>query len=353
MKLLNSDFKKGYVKIEVNNSDDLWFLSNIIDEGDSVTGKTTRKIKKGEKEESVKKTFTLTVKVEKIDFSKSNNELRVLGSVENEIDDIPKGSHHSIEINENSIIKIEKEKWLKFQIEKIKEAGKDEKLNVLILVLERDEACFALLRKYGYEYLGEIEGKVEKKAIKDKIKEKDFYLDVLEKLEDYVKRHKIEYIILASPAFWKDDFMDLLKKKNNDLSKKVTLATCNAFGKNGINELLKRDEVRKVLKQDRVIKETNLVEDLMYEISKGDLGAYGIKEVEETARMGAIKELLICDKFIIKMRQDNKYYKLEEIMNLVEKSKGEIHIISSEHDGGKRLNGLGGIGAILRYNVNK
>jgi protein pelota len=38
-------------------------------------------------------------------------------------------------------------------------------------------------------------------------------------------------------------------------------------------------------------------------------------------------------------------------MKLTEQNKGSINIISSEHDGGKRLNGLGGIGAVLRYKV--
>jgi stalled ribosome rescue protein Dom34 len=37
---------------------------------------------------------------------------------------------------------------------------------------------------------------------------------------------------------------------------------------------------------------------------------------------------------------------------LIGRCKGEIHIISSEFDAGKKLDGLGGIGAILRYKMN-
>ena len=39
-------------------------------------------------------------------------------------------------------------------------------------------------------------------------------------------------------------------------------------------------------------------------------------------------------------------------MRNVDKSKGDIMIISSEHEAGKKLNGLGGIAAILRYKLN-
>ena len=39
-------------------------------------------------------------------------------------------------------------------------------------------------------------------------------------------------------------------------------------------------------------------------------------------------------------------------MRIVDKSKGEIEIISSEHDAGKKLDGLGGIAAILRFKLS-
>jgi len=40
------------------------------------------------------------------------------------------------------------------------------------------------------------------------------------------------------------------------------------------------------------------------------------------------------------------------MMKIVDQTKGEIHIISSEYEGGRKLDGLGGIGAILRYKLN-
>jgi protein pelota len=39
-------------------------------------------------------------------------------------------------------------------------------------------------------------------------------------------------------------------------------------------------------------------------------------------------------------------------MKTAEQTKAEIYIISSEHEGGKKLDGLGGMGAILRYKLN-
>ena len=38
-------------------------------------------------------------------------------------------------------------------------------------------------------------------------------------------------------------------------------------------------------------------------------------------------------------------------MDSVEYTNGEVLIVSSEHDGGKQLNALGGMAAVLRYRL--
>mgnify|MGYP006438310225 FL=1 len=48
---------------------------------------------------------------------------------------------------------------------------------------------------------------------------------------------------------------------------------------------------------------------------------------------------------------DDTFNQIEYLMRNVEKMQGKIHIISSEHEAGKKLDGLGGVGAILRYNI--
>jgi protein pelota len=47
MKIHRKDYRKGFVKLEIQNLDDLWYISTIIDEGDRVSAKTERKIKLG------------------------------------------------------------------------------------------------------------------------------------------------------------------------------------------------------------------------------------------------------------------------------------------------------------------
>ena len=349
MKQIRSDFKKGTVKVKVENLDDLWYLSHLIDSGDLVSGKTFRKIKKGEDEKkAIRKPVFIKIKVEKIDYG--SDLLKVLGVIVEAGEDVPKGEHHSFNIEQGTIITLEKEKWLKFQIKRLKEACEEKIGKILIVVHDREEAYFALLKKGGHSLLSQFKGNVQKKGDESKVEEGHFYLEIIKKINEYVSRYKINQVIIASPAFWKEDLMKHVK--DDDLKKKVILATCSSVGKGAINEVLKRDELKEALKQDRMSKEMKLVEKLLAEIKKNELAAYGIDDVEKAVSAGAVKDLLITDGFINKMRSEEKYDKIDLIMKTADQMKAEIYIISSEHDGGKKLDGLGGIGAILRYRLS-
>ncbi len=353
MKQIYFNLKKGEIKLKAENLDDLWYLSNIIEPKDIIKGKTVRKIKLGgeeqRKQKITKKPVFLKIQAEKIEFSKTSDILRVSGIITQGPEDIKLGAHHTFNIEENSIITIIKEKWLIFQLDKLKEACSEKISKILIVVHDREEAYFALMKKYGYEILTHLRGTVQKKADTEKVRG-NFYSEILAQVDNYNEKYAFSQIIIASPSFWKEDLMKELK--DEELKKKIILATCSSVGRNGINEILKRPETIQALKQERVSNEISSVEKLLDEISKNNLAAYGLKETENAAFAGAVKELLITDTLIMKSRDQNNYEKIDTILKTVEQTKGTILIISSEHEGGKKLDGLGGIGAVLRYKMN-
>ncbi|MBI2651247.1 mRNA surveillance protein pelota [Candidatus Woesearchaeota archaeon] len=352
MKIIHQDFKKGEVKVKVDNLDDLWYLSSIVEKNDFIKGKTLRKIKFGDEtqrnQKSVKKALFLLIQAERVEFSKFSNELRISGIVKQGTEDVPLGSYHTFNVEENSVITIIKQKWLKFQLDKLKDASSKADSKILICVHDREEAYFALIKKYGYELLSHIKGNVAKKADIKKF-EATFYRDAAKQLKEYNSRYKLNKIIIASPAFWKEE---LLKEIDEEIKNKIIIATCSSVTENAINEVLKRPETEKALKQDRIAKEYRHVERLFVEISKNNLACYGLEETKNAAMSGAVSLLLITDNFIQKKRIENQYSPIEEIMKAVDNSNGDIAIISSEHEAGKKLDGLGGIAAILRFKFN-
>lgn len=353
MKQLFLDIKKGEAKLRVENLDDLWYLSQIIDIGDSVKGKTIRKIKLGKESDRnqpvSKKPVFLKIKAEKIEFSKTSGTLRVLGIITEGPDDIQRGEHHTFNLEPNTIFALTKERWMEYHLDRLKEACREKVSKILIIVMDREEAHFALLKKYGYDILTQIKGNVKKKGVEERSEGK-FYDEIISKMEEYAARYSIIKIILASPAFWKED---LLKEiKDEELKNKIIPATCYSTGNNGIDEVLRRPEVKAALHEDRISREMNLVEELLTEISKNNLAVYGLKDTENAVNMGAVRSLLVTDSLIQKSRDSGNYEKIDNLMKISDSMKGSVNIISSEHEGGQKLNGLGGIGAILRYKLN-
>lgn len=352
MKIIEEDEKDGIVEIVPETLDDLWHLSHIIEVGDNASSLTTRRIQdnSGDKirgDRGVKKTFYLGLDIEGISFQLFTGKLRLTGVITRGPDDlIPLGSHHTLEVKLNTPITIKKDRWHNWAINRLNQAIEaSKKLSAIIVVLEDDTATLGLMRQYGIEYYGPIKGNVSGKRIMDKNRQKNiinFYEKVIESI---TKFDSIQNIVLAGPGFVKNDFFDYLKDKHQDLAKISIIEPTGAGGRNGIAEVLKKGTVEKLTSENRVAQEMSAINNLLTEIAKNSSKvAYGAKETTNAINLGAVEQLLILD---IRVPDDG----MGEAMDMVENMKGEVMVISSEHDGGKQLESLGGMAAILRYEI--
>lgn len=113
---------------------------------------------------------------------------------------------------------------------------------------------------------------------------------------------------------------------------------------NGVQEAIKTGVVEQITKENRVVFETQLVEKLFEEIKKDGLVTYGVKEVEDALINGAVERLLISDILI-------RTEKGEELLRLAKQNNSKFTIINSMHEAGKKLEGIGGVGALLRFKI--
>lgn len=347
MHLLSRDFKKGIVKLRVTSLEDLWYLSQIIDPGDLLTGKTTRKIKLGEGEniQVVKKTLTLTIEVEDNELIETS--LRVQGKVKQGPEDVPRDSYHTIALKEGSDCTLEKVEWLSYQKQKLEEAA-ERKFTYLLCIFDREEALFALTKVKGFDILVKLQGEAQKKRHPTTIK-KEFWEEVVKALDVYAGRYSPERIILASPAFYKEEVLKRIHSP--ELKQKIVLATCSDVSERALDEVLRQPELARTLQSSRTRQEQILVEELLKEINRGELAVYGWKEVQHAVPAGAVRMIMLTDAFIKQRRLAGTYRDVDDLLKAVDRLQGEIHIISAEHEGGKRLAGLGGIAALLRYKL--
>jgi len=346
MKIIFKDLKHGLIKVRVDNSQDTWALSTIIEVGDSVSGMTERKIKLGgseDKSKISKRIVHLKIMVEKIE---NDHSLRVSGKIIEAPDDIPKGDYHTFDISDGTVITLEKESWTKYALKKLDEAVSAQLANILVVAFDREDAIFAILTNQGYDILPSMKGDVSKKDMEEK--KSNFYQEIYKQILDYNQKYVFDNIVIASPAFWKEY---LLKEiKDDALRKKIVLAACSSIDDGTLSEILKRPELKTVLDKDRATRELKLVEELLGQISK-DNATYGLREVNEKIASGNVSTLIIAEDLILRMRREKKYALLEETMNNAESLNAEIRIISSE-EAMKKLDGLTGIAALLRYKEN-
>ena len=346
MKIIHKNLKQGDIKLVVESNDDLWYLTQIISPGNFVSGKTQRKLKVSEEAEPVKKTIFLKIDVEKLEFQPIL--LRVSGKIVEGPEDISRGSHHTFNVEIGTILTVSKSHWYSYHLKTLEEASQQKAAKFLICVFDREEAFFALTKPAGFTLLAKLKGSVKKKAVENSVKE-NFYQAIIKQLKEYDSRFSPSFIILASPAFWKEELLNQLR--DDELKKKIIQASCAGVDEKAINEVLKRDEVKKALSHERSRQELIIVEDLLSEISKDNLAAYGLDDVENAVLCGAVGSLLLTTSFINKQRENDAFQKINHLMEQVDKARGDVHIISSENDAGKQLDGLGWIAALLRFKM--
>ena len=169
-------------------------------------------------------------------------------------------------------------------------------------------------------------------------------------------------ILLASPGFTAAAFLKFIVDTATRTGNKALIAQKPNFvvvhsssgHLHSLNEVLQTPEVLARLKDTKYARETKLMEDFTTLLRKDDGRAwYGPNEVEQAAEKGALGRgggvLLIADKLFraqdIAVRR--RWVKLVDRVRDVEG--GEVRVLSSEHESGKRLDGLGGIAAILTF----
>lgn len=349
MKLTKTDWKNGRLDLEVTSPEDLWSLSQVIEPRDTVTARTMRKLKIGADDDKtgsvVKKPVTLTLEVTKVQLEQDS--LRLLGTVTRGPEDVPLGTHHTISIEIRTRFTLIKRQWLRFQQERIIESAKEKGPGIIICIHDREEAIIAQSSPENYKILTRLKGQVQKKQIEQA--SKDFYEEIIKVLTEYDERKKPSHIIIASPGFWREEMVKRLR--GTEIAKKVIQATCSSVSVPAINEVLARPETRSALEQDRITKESRAVEELLSAISTESAATYGPKHCQDASSVGAVETLLITDGYLTKKKEEGDFEKTERAFKDTENAKGKILIIASSHDAGKKLDGLGGIGAVLRYKI--
>ena len=336
--------------------DDLWHLYNIILEKDEVYARTTRQTKPDDQYARPTKakriSVNLGIHVEKMYWDRVLNRLRITGIVCDSPEKLSiNGSRHTINLAVNKHVTIVKKRWQKHQLDRLKRASRITAAPLTIISMDDEEYCVAVLRQYGIDVkVGErikLPGKFE--AEKRVNAKQLFFKRALTSLRDSWSPLNSPIVVIG-PGFIKDDFVVYVKKEAKDVASSIVGVKCvNSAGLSGIQESLRSGILVNVLQNVRVADEMKVMEEFLARLGKDKKNiTYGFDEVEKATNYGAVEKILVAD-LTLRETTEEKRIALETLMKNVEAARGEIMVISTEHEAGTKLLSLGGVAALLRY----
>lgn len=356
MKTLERNLKKGFVKVIPETFDDFWHLYNIIYKNDEVYAYTSREIKPDEGDYARPKrgkrvSVFLGVKVETVVWDKLLGRLRIHGTICEAPEIVPDGAHHTLSIALNTPLTIVKKEWARHYLERLERASKTSEKPIIIIAIDDEGYAIVTTAQYGIQVKVEqnvkLPGKLE--AEKRTAATKEYFKKALNNLRQiWMTMHSP--IAIIGVGFVKDDFAKFLKNEATDVAKSlVDVKSVNNGGVAGIHEALRSGVLLKTMKQIRILEEAELMEEVLKRLGKGEANVtYGFGEVEKATRLGAVEKLVLADTMLRESSDENRLL-IEDLMKSVEQKRGNIIVVSTEHEAGEKLMALGGIAALLRF----
>ena len=356
MKIIEKNISQGFVKVVPDSPDDLWHLYNVIYSGDEVYAYSSRAIKtdsEGSRPKSGERfSAFMGVRVISVGWDKFLGKLRVHGTICHAPDIVPSGAHHTISVALNQPVTIVKKEWPKHLLDRIIRASETEK-PLLIISIDDEGFAIAETKQYGVEIRVEERMRLPGKHEADKRVEatKAYFKRALNSLSQlWVHNHSL--IVVIGVGFVKGDFVGYLSEEAKEMSKSIVdVKSVNNGGTSGIYEALRSGLLLKASHQLRIVDETETMEEVMKRLGKGEgTVTYGLEAVENAIMMGAVEKLVVADT-TIRDAEESKRLKLEELMHQVEKRNASVTVVSTEHEAGAKLIALGGIAALLRFQI--
>jgi protein pelota len=356
MKIIGKNLRQGFVKVVPTSEDDLWHLYNVIFKGDEVYAYSSRAIKTDQEYSRPKSAERVSafmgVTVESVAWDKFLGKLRVHGIICHAPDIMPTGAHHTLNIALNQPLTIVKKQWPRHLLDRLRKASLTEKPMIIVSI---DDEGFALAetRQYGVEIKLEERMKLPGKheAEKRSTATREYFNRVRASLTQlWTPTHSP--IVIVGAGFIKNDFAKFLTEESKELSKSVAdVKSVNNGGVAGIYEALRSGVLLKAARQLRIVDETETIEEVMKRLGKGEgTVTYGLEQVEVAAKISAVEKLVVADT-MLRDAEDEQRIKLDELMHGVEQRRGNVTIVSTEHEAGDKLLALGGIAALLRFPI--
>lgn len=174
---------------------------------------------------------------------------------------------------------------------------------------------------------------------------------------------KTKPLLLASPGFAAAGFQKYLDEQSKSnpalrgLRNSSIVVQASSGHMHSLTEVLQSPTVQAKLADTRYARETKLMDDIFTHLrQETNKATYGHREVEKAVEDGAVGPgggVLIISNRLFRaddIRERKRWVALVDRVTDVEG--GEVRILSSDHESGKRLDALGGVAALCTFPIS-
>ncbi|RCK59012.1 Protein dom34 [Candida viswanathii] len=372
--------KNVAVTLIPEDSEDLWYLYNLLKKGDTVQLLTHRNVKKGNQAQQTKgkaKLEKILVKlrllVEDIDYVASDQTMRINGKSLLQQEYIPLNSYHTAEVELNKELTITKDNWDEYDMRLMNDlCSIEKKADIGAVVFQEGVAHIC----YVTDSMTVLQAKVEK-SIPRKNNEygtrdldkamNSFFNMIISTMTRHFDFDRLKVIKLASPGFLAKTLYDRLMQECLNLQNsgkeskvyssilqnknKFLIAHSSTGYLQGLEEVMDDPQTKKRLADTKFLEETDALLRFQRALNDDDGRAwYGLDEITKALNMDAVRYLMVSDALFRSDDIDER----RQYIDLTEQAKSlgaKVYIFSSLHESGIQLNQLTGIAALLKYPV--
>ncbi len=368
MKLLGKELEKdssGSLTLIPEEIEDMWHVYNLVAVGDRVRASTIRKVTTESATGSTTSNrvrTTLTLEVTGIDFDTQGCKLRLKGRNVAENAHVKMGAYHTIDVEPNRKFTLTKAEWDSVALERIELATDPSKhADLAAVVMQEGLAHVCLVTSSMTIVRAKIDLAIPRKRRGGTSQHEKalarFYEAVLQAVLRHVDFAVVKAVLLASPGFTKDKFLEYVNQHaiKNDVkvlienkSKFVPVHASSGF-KHSLKEVLQDPAVQARLADTKAAEEVRALDNFYRTLSNDPLRAcYGEKHVQAAVEQQAVEQLLISDR-LFRAQDVTQRKKFVKMVDDVREFGGDVRIFSSLHVSGEQLDQLTGLCAILRF----
>jgi len=298
-------FYKFVLKME--GGDDIWNLYNLINKGDLIQGSASRKISIEGRSGASRKFFSIILKIDYLHYDSASDTIRIKGINLCDSDYMQKGQFQSIEIDNHSKISMIKHNWDTIFENRLKVACDPSSFaDVIVILMEEGIANIFVVAKFTTRNKASIQMHLPKKKgsamVFSKYKKTltNFYEKIIAALIKSCNFEVIKSIVVASPGFTSQQFLEYLKEEINNgkypefknrINMFIQSHSSSGF-KHSLKEVLDNKEVQSKLQESEAISESKVLDDFYSVLRKNpQRAAYGMKWVEKAIGEKAVNTL--------------------------------------------------------------